>query len=307
MITVDRSRIPCPSVLDLTDTTSKGAIETAQAIANASSTPRKASVYAIYRHETVRLALINLFYGKCAYCETSTNATSARDIEHFRPKGRISPGNGKKAISPGYYWLAATWDNLVLACQACNRSQRQLRRNAAGEFIYEKKATGKLDLFPIRGSEQNRVRLHNQNISDEEQYRLLLHPCQDEPDKHLLFDDQGNVLPREINGVLSDMGEWSIEVYELWRNVLVEERKARYLDVLGYWQNIKDIAALMDEAQGSQIDTIAKVIRRNEAKIISSFQNNQPYAGMLRQLTAVWLVELVDIKTTFATMFGRQI
>lgn len=61
----------------------------------------------MYSRDSVKLALINLFEGKCAYCESKVNAVAARDIEHYRPKGQIDPGSGEEVIKPGYYWLAA--------------------------------------------------------------------------------------------------------------------------------------------------------------------------------------------------------
>ncbi len=52
---------------------------------------------------------------------------------------------------------------------------------------------------------------------------LLLHPYFDEPRGHLGFSAMGGV--EAING--SELGEKSIETYDLNRSVLVEERKGR--------------------------------------------------------------------------------
>ena len=57
-----------------------------------------------YKQDDIRDALINIYNHKCAYCEQKMERYN---IEHYRPK-KI------------YYWLAFSWDNLILACPTCN-------------------------------------------------------------------------------------------------------------------------------------------------------------------------------------------
>lgn len=59
-----------------------------------------------YKVESVRKKLEKIYHLKCAYCETSL-LDAPRHIEHYRPKDI-------------YYWLAYSWDNLLLACHKCN-------------------------------------------------------------------------------------------------------------------------------------------------------------------------------------------
>ena len=68
-----------------------------------------------------KTALERLFHKKCAYCEFKYKAGLTGDVEHYRPKGRFLTSDGK-TIWPGYYWLAATWTNLVPVCSMCNRT-----------------------------------------------------------------------------------------------------------------------------------------------------------------------------------------
>lgn len=58
-----------------------------------------------YKYVDVRDRLENIYHQKCAFCETSDELMH---VEHFRPK------------RGGYYWLAYSWDNLLLACPMCN-------------------------------------------------------------------------------------------------------------------------------------------------------------------------------------------
>jgi uncharacterized protein (TIGR02646 family) len=62
-----------------------------------------------YKHEEIKKALIEMFHGKCAYCESAITHIDYGHIEHFRPKS-----------TPAYYELAVAWDNLLLACGRCN-------------------------------------------------------------------------------------------------------------------------------------------------------------------------------------------
>ena len=44
-------------------------------------------------------------------------------MEHYRPKARVSTEQGDK---PGYYWLAARWENLLPSCTDCNSPRKQV-------------------------------------------------------------------------------------------------------------------------------------------------------------------------------------
>jgi uncharacterized protein (TIGR02646 family) len=60
-----------------------------------------------YRHKQVKNALIAMFHGKCAYCESKITVVTYGSIEHFRPK----------SIYPG---LTFEWNNLLFSCDICN-------------------------------------------------------------------------------------------------------------------------------------------------------------------------------------------
>lgn len=57
-----------------------------------------------YKLDDVRANLVNIYNHKCAYCEQKVEQYN---VEHYRPKSI-------------YYWLAYSWDNLILACPHCN-------------------------------------------------------------------------------------------------------------------------------------------------------------------------------------------
>lgn len=62
-----------------------------------------------YKLSDIKEKLQEIYHGKCAYCESSMEQL---EVEHYRPK------------RGGYYWLAYSWDNLLLACPKCNQKKR---------------------------------------------------------------------------------------------------------------------------------------------------------------------------------------
>lgn len=58
-----------------------------------------------YKQDDTKASLRNIYHGKCAYCEQRIEQSH---VEHYRPKKK-------------YYWLAFSWDNLILACPVCNQ------------------------------------------------------------------------------------------------------------------------------------------------------------------------------------------
>lgn len=75
----------------------------------------------IYGHEDVKKAFRNLQHGICCYCESYCEGTTFGDVEHYLPKGYFQQHKDDKKNRPGYYWLAYKWDNLMYACEKCNR------------------------------------------------------------------------------------------------------------------------------------------------------------------------------------------
>jgi uncharacterized protein (TIGR02646 family) len=59
-----------------------------------------------YKGKDVKKALADQYHHKCAFCEQKVEQFH---VEHFRPK------------KGGYYWLAFSWDNLLLSCPTCNQ------------------------------------------------------------------------------------------------------------------------------------------------------------------------------------------
>ena len=118
MIRLDRGRVPAPGVLS-SARAQEWMHELRQAFAEG-ELPRRSKGRRQWARPEVREALLALGHGKCAYCETPVAASGAMELEHFRPKRRVTQANGR--VHPMHYaWLELDWDNLLPSCRDCNR------------------------------------------------------------------------------------------------------------------------------------------------------------------------------------------
>ncbi|VVN58141.1 hypothetical protein PS687_02912 [Pseudomonas fluorescens] len=159
-------------------------------------TAKQPSPFKLYKHDSVRSQLNEMFHRKCAYCESFYYATSAMEVEHFRPK----EGLYGEDYHQGYWWLGASWDNLLPSCIYCNQRRSQtlpkmsgkpvVLHEAIGQFDDQRSAvTGKGTHFPILGD-----RVTSPGDCSKE-FPLLLNPCQDQPQDHLeYYIDSSNII-----------------------------------------------------------------------------------------------------------------
>jgi hypothetical protein len=154
---------------------------------------------------------------KCGYCERLF--TDYGDVEHYRPKSAIftlkqegtekddlNNIKGRKYHEPpepgtynsGYWWLAYSWSNYLVACGRCNQNWK----NA---------------LFPIANGHQDRPVKGSENTED----ALLLDPFgSKDPAQHLEFTSVGAIRAHNA----SPHGEQTIKVCGLWRGSVVASR-----------------------------------------------------------------------------------
>ena len=149
----------------------------------------------IYGHQEVKKALIDAQYSKCCFCERKIGEDG--DVEHFRPKGASKQESGKTLEYPGYYWLAYDWDNLYLACSACNQRHKQ-------------------NLFPLLNPEK-RVKNHKLDLSQEQP--LFIDPGKENPEDFIQFRGE---IPIGIDP--QNRGQATIEALQLRRSNLLETR-----------------------------------------------------------------------------------
>ena len=204
-------------------------------------TDKKAPTFKVYKDAQLKVELKALFNGKCAYCDSHFLSTSTADIEHFRPKAAFNPFQNnldEKLIAPGYYWLAADWENLLWSCILCNRKNNLDQPNVVGV-----KPLGKKNRFPL-SDETKRIRSHNDDLTTENNLLLIMDPCVDDPMEHLEYpvknhDDLGIVKAKvDDTDTPSAKATASIPIYGLNRADLVIARKEAALDFKAFFLGV---------------------------------------------------------------------
>lgn len=234
---------------------------------------RKGFKYEAYSHKDTKKALQEIFNSKCAYCESFIMHIEPGDIEHFRPKAEIHTSDGKVLI-PGYYWLGADWKNLLLSCIKCNRSNNEAINISDGEI----KNMGKANHFPL-SDESKRLRLHTDDITLEDEFVEIINPCTEKPEKHLVFENNGQVTP------LDTKGENSIEVYGLFRADLVLKRSQASQDLNNTLETLVQVVQLLVQQNSRGEDTVfaTNILRIQKEKLEFTFHFNAEYLALKRQ------------------------
>ena len=282
MIRVERHRVRIPQALTGPD--SPAAKELAEvlrhhaaavATSKKSRAAKKSFSFKVYSRQEIKDALAELFHGKCAYCETPYAATQPVDVEHFRPKAGVD--EDKK--HPGYYWLAASWDNLLPSCIDCNRVRNQRLFPGQGEPPREIKL-GKGNRFPLEKKSQRAVGPDDTTLEQP----LLLDPCRDDPASALEFTDDGIVHPGDSSS-MEERARMSIEVYGLNRTGLVLNRLEVLRLIQGRMYSITCLVKVLNEQLEQEIRGLIEDLLSHELAELEGFRKPQrPYSLMCTQV-----------------------
>lgn len=239
---------------------------------------KKEFSFTVYKDPELAALLEIVFNNKCAYCESRFAHVTPKEVEHFRPKGSIDTGSG--TLRPGYYWLAATWDNLLVSCPHCNRRQNHKVPNQPKTVLL-----GKGSQFPL-SDERRRVR-RSRSLRREEEVRLLLNPCIEDPEKYLTFDERGLIHSRKVKASARVMAETSIAVYALQRKQLVEERLRVLNDLRFLFQQLEVLVSdaynlALLKAPANMLTEKKEQMHRVKEKVQEMFRADAPYLAMLR-------------------------
>lgn len=294
MIKIDRSIVSRPAILDKKNKDGKTETERAKEYYTPYDSTKDPFKFKIYAHTDVKDALIKLFKNKCAYCESTFLHVYSGDVEHFRPKGEIEEATPSK--KPGYYWLAADWDNLLLSCRNCNQKLKHIVHGA-----HSKKTMGKMNQFPLSNSVRH-ARDHNDSngMKMDEESRLLLNPCIDNPEDHLEYGKEGVIrAKKDENNTLSAQGEKSIEVYVLQRVPLVQAREKTLIEIEAQIQRVKEATQnfnhFFDNSDTALKFYFEKILKRELARLKRFLDPEEQYVGMARQKIGEFLNENFNI------------
>jgi len=300
MIKVDRE--PAPPALDLTDPHSAASLEL-QVIRDhldAHNTLPEKKKFDVYSSPPVKALLISMFKGKCAYCEIFTSAGFDGDVEHYRPKGGVTDADLARIEHPGYWWLAMVWTNLVLSCQHCNQSRRQLihtpgqdEATIARELAENRlRTTGKKNRFPVENNSW--VVDHQADISGEAP--LLVDPTVDEPETLFEWEFERSISTVKAVGD-NPRAAQTIEILGLNRRGLTEARvavldlfRARRRTILNRLNEIAD-----PNTDDVRADTLRDVVLQDLDDFNVSCAANSQFAGMARAFRSKLATEVAQM------------
>lgn len=144
--------------------------------------------------------LHKIFYGKCGYCETIIESPEKGVIDRYRPHNGVRDKDGYNQDL--YWWLTFEWDNLIYSCKECNQY--------------------KANYFPIQGVRALKVK---DNLDQEK--RLLLNPCVDDPQEHFYYNHDGHIQ------IKTREGEQTVDLLRLNdRTDLIEGRKKARKEII---------------------------------------------------------------------------
>jgi uncharacterized protein (TIGR02646 family) len=258
-----------PASLDGDDTAGQREREKAIALYVERENRTESFPFVAYKAKDVKAAIDSMFFNKCAYCESYYANSAPVDVEHYRPKGEIKLDDGR-TIKPGYYWLAASWTNLLPSCIYCNRASHHEEEDGSN-------LRGKASKFPLLNED---LRAHAPGEEDRE-LPYLLDPCKDDPDEHLEFIEEG-VIRASLNGDRpSARGERSIEILGLDRPGLAKKRRDYLILVDGV---IRHFSSAVKKLNRDPDDSEAEAEVRFELKELMRLMGSEmEFAGMARQ------------------------
>lgn len=144
-----------------------------------------------YKVPDIKSKLDVIYNKKCAYCESGVED---RHVEHYRPKS-------------SYYWLAYSWDNLLISCSTCNTKKGKKFEISGFKVTFRNKLKR---IFEIN------------NLSkkyDDVEHPKLVNPEVFDAYPFLIFDNLGRISSININV------NYTIDTCKLDRIELRDKRK----------------------------------------------------------------------------------
>lgn len=241
MIYVERDSVDCPGSLLPGGDGEREQMRIARFIQQPEAHRQQRLRFRILSKTDVFPAVLQLFAEKCAYCETPVMPVD-EGIDHFRPRTSVA----EDPRHPGYWWLANSWDNIFLACKACNAA--------------------KANRFPLE-DEKRRAFIAGGEYDEQP---LLINPTVDNPADHFVYDDQGYVAGATLRG------RTTIALLRLNRDALVEARQRAVMEIKSLTAQFESLSWKPASNKQQGLDLMIGYLNDLTA-------NHSPYAAIKRQ------------------------
>jgi uncharacterized protein (TIGR02646 family) len=189
-----------------------------------------------YKKGDIKAALNEIYHGKCAFCEQLVEQTQ---VEHYRPKSI-------------YYWLAFSWDNLILACPRCNQG-KGIHFDIRGERAYFEN-----DELHVRSINNRSV------VYDASEQPLMVNPEVTDPLGMIAFQRDGTITSE------NERFAYTIEKCAIDRNYLNDLRR-KLLD--DFARDVESVLVENDdvEQQRNELGVIIKKFIRDARDVKNPF------------------------------------
>lgn len=124
----------------------------------------------LYKTGKIQKKLNEIYHLKCAFCEQKL-LDAPKHIEHYRPKDT-------------YYWLAYSWDNLLLACGSCNSAKGKNFKIENNQASYNNETF-------------DEVHTLGKSYDDIEK-PFIIHPEKEDILKYIKYDKKGKVSSKNL-------------------------------------------------------------------------------------------------------------
>jgi uncharacterized protein (TIGR02646 family) len=177
-----------------------------------------------YKKEDIKNELNSIYKNKCAFCEQKIEQYH---IEHYRPKKT-------------YYWLAFSWDNLIMACATCNQNKG---------INFELNGTQ----AEFQNNENNIKSINNLSAGyDAVELPKMVNPEITDPLELIKFHQNGTIYSDD------DRFSYTINTCRIDRSYLNDERR-KLLDI--FERDVRSALVDSDDVQSQKIQ-IAAIIRK---------------------------------------------
>ena len=167
----------------------------------------------LWSNPKVKNFLYESQHGKCCYCERKRDKREA-DVEHFRPKAEVKEAGENHQ---GYWWLAYSWENLLIACKTCNQEYKKSK-------------------FPLK-DEKKRSYTENCDLGEEEPF--LINPLEENPELFIDYDLEETRLMAKAIGKC-ERGEKTVSELTGINDRRVMEKRADKLKDYRVWAYLKN-------------------------------------------------------------------
>ncbi len=211
-----------------------------------------------------------MHHGKCWYSE-SPDPQSFFDVDHFRPKLEAKRSD-KKTDTPGYEWLAFSWENFRYSAGCCNRLSQNLETG-----IVE----GKGSWFPLLPGSPVAT-WTNRNAIEKP---LLLDPVKPADVALVTVDEHGKVIPhRDLVGTNRTRVTKSCEHYGLNLPRILDARKNLIREITGLVETyLRTAESLQDPSVTDDIaDRVPLNLQRDNIR--AKTRSESPYALAARSV-----------------------